>query len=145
MSNEDTGPVTTTDEGNAEDAPAARCPVLGHSHTATGSMANQHWWPEQLNLRPLAKNSPQIDPMGDDFDYATEFESLDLAAVKADIADLLTTSQGWWPADYGHYGPLMIRMAWHSAGTYRIHDGRGGAVCCGRSSRSTAASSRGPT
>ena len=124
MSNEDTGPVTTTDE---EDAPAARCPVLGHSHTATGSMANQHWWPEQLNLRPLAKNSPQIDPMGDDFDYATEFESLDLAAVKADIADLLTTSQGWWPADYGHYGPLMIRMAWHSAGTYRIHDGRGGA------------------
>jgi catalase-peroxidase len=124
MSNEDTGPVTTTDE---EDAPAARCPVLGHSHTATGSMANQHWWPEQLNLRPLAKNSPQIDPMGDDFDYATEFESLDLAAVKADIADLLTTSQDWWPADYGHYGPLFIRMAWHSAGTYRIHDGRGGA------------------
>ena len=124
MSNEDTGPVTTTDE---EDAPAARCPVLGHSHTATGSMANQHWWPEQLNLRPLAKNSPQIDPMGDDFDYATEFESLDLAAVKAEIAGLLTTSQGWWPADYGHYGPLMIRMAWHSAGTYRIHDGRGGA------------------
>ena len=89
-------------------------------------MANQHWWPEQLNLRPLNKNSPLIDPMGDEFDYAEEFESLDLAAVKADIEDVMTTSQDWWPADYGHYGPLFIRMAWHSAGTYRIHDGRGG-------------------
>ena len=124
MSNDTTGPVTTTDE---EDAPSARCPVLSHSHAATGSMANQHWWPEQLNLRVLAKSSPQIDPMGEDFDYAAEFESLDLAAVKADIAEVLTASQDWWPADWGHYGPLMIRMAWHSAGTYRIHDGRGGA------------------
>jgi catalase-peroxidase len=124
MSNEETGAVVTTDE---EQAPSARCPVLSHTHTATGSMANQHWWPEQLNLRVLDRNSPQIDPMGDGFDYAEEFASLDLAAVKADIADVLTTSQDWWPADYGTYGPLMIRLAWHSAGTYRIHDGRGGA------------------
>ena len=90
-------------------------------------MANQHWWPEQLNLRPLAKNSPLIDPMGEKFDYAAEFATLDLAAVKADIVKVMTTSQEWWPADYGHYGPLFIRMAWHSAGTYRIRDGRGGA------------------
>ncbi len=124
MSNQETGPVTTTDE---EQAPAMGCPVLHHSHSATGSMTNQHWWPEQLNLRVLNKNSPQIDPMDDGFDYAAEFESLDLAVVKADIADALTTSKEWWPADYGHYGPLMIRMAWHSAGTYRTHDGRGGA------------------
>ena len=123
MSNEETGAVVTTDE---EDAPAAKCPVLSHSHSATGSMANQHWWPEQLNLRVLNKNSPQIDPMGEAFDYAAEFESLDLAAVKADIEAVMTTSQDWWPADYGHYGPFFIRMAWHSAGTYRIHDGRGG-------------------
>jgi len=124
MSNEETGATATTDEA---EAPAARCPVLSHTHTATGSMANQHWWPEQLNLRVLNKNSPQIDPMGEEFDYAAEFASLDLAAVKADIDAVMTTSQDWWPADYGHYGPLFIRMAWHSAGTYRIHDGRGGA------------------
>ncbi|MBK9179457.1 MAG: catalase/peroxidase HPI [Acidimicrobiales bacterium] len=99
---------------------------MSHAQTATGSMANQHWWPEQLNLRPLNKNSPLIDPMGGGFDYAAEFESLDLDAVKADIVEVMTTSQDWWPADYGHYGPLFIRMAWHSAGTYRIHDGRGG-------------------
>ena len=109
-----------------ETAPAARCPVLHEVPAAMGSLANQHWWPEQLNLRPLNKNSPLIDPMGDSFDYAEEFNSLDLAALKADIAEAITTSQDWWPADYGHYGPLMIRMAWHSAGTYRIHDGRGG-------------------
>jgi catalase-peroxidase len=108
-------------------ASAARCPVLADPYTATGSMANQHWWPNMLNLRPLSRNSPLIDPMGGEFDYAAEFESLDLAAVKADIVRVLTTSQDWWPADFGHYGPLIIRMAWHSAGTYRIHDGRGGA------------------
>jgi catalase-peroxidase len=108
-------------------ASAARCPVLADPYTATGSMANQHWWPNMLNLRPLSRNSPLIDPMGGEFDYASEFESLDLAAVKADIVRVLTTSQDWWPADFGHYGPLIIRMAWHSAGTYRIHDGRGGA------------------
>ena len=90
-------------------------------------MANQHWWPNQLNLRPLGKNSPLIDPMGQGFDYKKEFESLDLAAVKRDITQVLMASQDWWPADFGHYGPLIIRMAWHNAGTYRIHDGRGGA------------------
>ncbi len=120
----DTGAIATTDEAAA---PGASCPVLHHVHSAMGSMANQHWWPEQLNLRVLNKNSPRIDPMGEEFDYAAEFESLDLAAVKTDIAEVMTTSQDWWPADYGHYGPLFIRMAWHSAGTYRIHDGRGGA------------------
>ena len=123
MTDEETGPVVTTDE---DQAPTAKCPVLSHTATATGSIANQHWWPEQLNLRPLGKNSPLIDPMGEAFDYAAEFKSLDLAAVKADLVDVMTTSQDWWPADYGHYGPLFIRMAWHSAGTYRIHDGRGG-------------------
>jgi len=124
MTNEDTDAVATTDE---TDAPAAKCPVLSHAHMATGSMANQHWWPEQLNLRMLNRNSPLIDPMGEEFHYATEFESLDGAAVKADIVTVMTTSQEWWPADYGHYGPLFIRMAWHGAGTYRVHDGRGGA------------------
>jgi len=123
MTNEETGAVTTTDE---EDAPSATCPVLSHSYSATGSSANQHWWPEQVNLRILNKNSPLIDPLGEQFDYAAEFQTLDLAAVKADIGVVMTTSQPWWPADYGHYGPLFIRMAWHSAGTYRIEDGRGG-------------------
>jgi catalase-peroxidase len=123
MSNEQSGAVVTTEE---EEAPSAKCPVLHNSHVATGSAANEHWWPNLLNLRLLNKNSPQIDPMGEDFDYTAEFQSLDLAAVKADLAELMRTSQEWWPADYGHYGPLLIRMAWHSAGTYRIHDGRGG-------------------
>jgi catalase-peroxidase len=111
---------------SSEDA-AAKCPVLHDQYTATGSTANQHWWPNQLNLRMLNKNSPLIDPMGEEFNYAKEFESLNLEAVKADLAAVMTSSQDWWPADYGHYGPLIIRMAWHSAGTYRIHDGRGGA------------------
>ncbi len=124
MTNEDTGAVATTD---IEDAPTAKCPVLHHSRTPMGSTTNQHWWPDQLNLRLLNRNSPLIDPMGEQYDYAAEFTNLDLAAVKTDILEVMTTSQDWWPADYGHYGPLFIRMAWHSAGTYRIHDGRGGA------------------
>jgi catalase-peroxidase len=105
-----------------------KCPVMhgAHGHRAAGSLANQHWWPNQLNLKVLGQNSPLSDPMGASFDYAEEFKSLDLDAVKRDLYELMTDSQDWWPADYGHYGPLFIRMAWHSAGTYRISDGRGG-------------------
>jgi catalase-peroxidase len=95
--------------------------------TTIAGTSNQHWWPNQLNLNVLHQHSSLSDPMGEDFDYAAEFKTLDLAAVKKDIMDVMTTSQDWWPADYGHYGPFFIRMAWHSAGTYRIHDGRGGA------------------
>ena len=104
----------------------AKCPVLQSDHSARGSQANQHWWPNQLNLSILHQGSAKSDPMGDDFDYAAEFATLDLAAVKADLTAVMTDSKDWWPADYGHYGPFFIRMAWHSAGTYRTHDGRGG-------------------
>jgi catalase-peroxidase len=103
------------------------CPVVpGLTHPTMGD-ANSEWWPNRLNLKILAKNPAVADPLGEDFNYAEAFRTLDLAAVKRDIADVLTTSQDWWPADFGHYGPLMIRMAWHGAGTYRISDGRGGA------------------
>ncbi len=106
---------------------AGECPVVpGLTHPTVGD-ANQDWWPNRLNLKILAKNPAVANPLGEEFDYAEAFKTLDLAAVKQDIAAVLTTSQDWWPADFGNYGPLMIRMAWHSAGTYRISDGRGGA------------------
>jgi catalase-peroxidase len=100
------------------------CPVAPHPSQGDG---NRVWWPDRLNLKILAKNPAVANPLGEDFDYAAAFETLDLDAVQRDIEELLTSSQDWWPADYGHYGPFMIRMAWHSAGTYRISDGRGGA------------------
>ena len=130
--------------------------------------ANRAWWPEQLNLKILHQHSPQSSPMEPAFDYAAEFQRLDLAAVIKDLHALMTDSQDWWPADYVHSGPFFIRMAWHSAGTYRVADGRGGAGrvrsasrrstagpttatwtrpvgCCGRSSRNMAAAFPGPT
>jgi catalase-peroxidase len=104
------------------------CPVAhGRAKHPTQGGGNTQWWPERLNLKILAKNPAVANPLGEDFDYAEAFNALDLPAVKRDIAEVLTTSQDWWPADFGNYGPLMIRMAWHSAGTYRISDGRGGA------------------
>jgi catalase-peroxidase len=110
-----------------EAASEGGCPVAhGRVHPTQGD-ANTEWWPNRLNLKILAKNPAVANPLGAEFNYAEAFKTLDLAAVKQDIAEVLTTSQDWWPADFGHYGPLMIRMAWHSAGTYRISDGRGGA------------------
>ena len=105
----------------------ACCPVHKSLREDTRSYSNLDWWPNQLNLKILAQNSPQLNPFGEDFNYAREFEKLDLDELKNDIYALMTKSQDWWPADYGHYGPLFIRMAWHSAGTYRVGDGRGGA------------------
>ncbi|ONH30547.1 catalase/peroxidase HPI [Pseudofrankia asymbiotica] len=113
---------------NVNEANSVGCPVAHPRapHPTQGG-GNRGWWPNQLNLHLLAKNPAVANPLGERFDYAAAFTSLDLAAVKSDIAEVLTTSQDWWPADFGHYGPFMIRMAWHSAGTYRIDDGRGGA------------------
>ncbi|GHJ92465.1 MULTISPECIES: catalase/peroxidase HPI [Streptomyces] len=114
--------------GDVKAEGAGGCPVAhGRAAHPTQSGGNTQWWPNRLNLRILAKNPAVGNPLGADFDYAAAFKALDLAAVKQDIAEVLTTSQDWWPADFGHYGPFMIRMAWHSAGTYRISDGRGGA------------------
>src|SRR3989304_395400 len=101
-----------------------KCPFPGKAHSGP---SNRDWWPNRLNLKVLHQNPPSRNPMGAEFNYADEFKSLDLDALKKDIEQVMTTSQDWWPADFGHYGPLFIRMAWHSAGTYRIKDGRGGA------------------
>jgi catalase-peroxidase len=117
--------VGKMDEPQANEA--EKCPVAHRAPEPVEGGGNRGWWPQQLNLRILAKNPVEANPMGADFDYKAAFESLDLGAVKKDIEEVLTTSQDWWPADFGHYGPLIIRMAWHSAGTYRVSDGRGGA------------------
>ena len=108
---------------------ASKCPVIGKAlmPAAGKGTSNQDWWPNQLNLDILRQNSSLSNPMGAEFNYAEEFKKLDLKAVKKDLYALMTNSQEWWPADYGHYGPFFIRMAWHSAGTYRMGDGRGGA------------------
>lgn len=109
---------------------AGGCPVMHGSNkqTSTGHTANRHWWPNQVNLKILSQNSSMTDPMGEDFNYAEEFKKLDFKALKKDLTKLMTDSQDWWPADFGHYGGLFIRMAWHSAGTYRTYDGRGGSA-----------------
>jgi catalase-peroxidase len=109
---------------------ASGCPFIGSPQAFRGrghGTLNQDWWPNQLNLSILHQHSPKANPMGEDIQLRRSVQTLDLAALRADIFELMTTSQDWWPADYGHYGPLFIRMAWHSAGTYRIGDGRGGA------------------
>ncbi|MGQ7310466.1 catalase/peroxidase HPI [Microbacterium arabinogalactanolyticum] len=116
----------TVTEEPVEPADAGACPVIHAQPHPTMGSANRVWWPEQLNIKVLAKNGEQRNPLGADFDYKAAFEALDLDQVKKDIVEVLTTSQDWWPADFGHYGPLMVRMAWHSAGTYRVTDGRGG-------------------
>ena len=152
-----------SDHGSESESPVI--PALTPKPTRPRS--NQDWWPNQLDLQVLHQHSSKSNPMGEDFNYAEEFKTLDLDSLKQDIIKVMTTSQEWWPADYGHYGPLFIRMAWHAAGTYRIADGRGGggtalsdlppstvgpttrtstrrAGCSGRSSRSTAGRSPGP-
>ncbi|MFG2113721.1 catalase/peroxidase HPI [Streptomyces sp. NPDC048718] len=126
MSEQKHDPLVTEDASAAQST--GGCPVAhGRAPHPTQGGGNQQWWPDRLNLKILAKNPDVANPLGGDFDYAEAFNSLDLTAVKRDIAEVLTDSKDWWPADFGNYGPLMIRMAWHSAGTYRVRDGRGGA------------------
>jgi len=110
-------------------AAESKCPVTSDhtQHASSAAKLNRDWWPNQLNLQVLHENSPLSNPMGVAYDYAKAFKTLDLDAVTQDLHALMTDSQEWWPADFGHYGPFFIRMAWHSAGTYRIGDGRGGA------------------
>ncbi len=118
--------MTTESKTSAAQTSAAQCPYTGSKLNTAGTY-NSDWWPDRLDLSILRQHSPVSDPMGEDFDYAKEFSKLNIKAVKKDIEAMMTTSQEWWPADYGHYGPFFIRLAWHSAGTYRTHDGRGGA------------------
>jgi catalase-peroxidase len=142
-----------------------KCPFASgvRQQTVASAPTNADWWPQQLNVKMLHQHSAKSDPMGADFDYAKEFKTLDLHAVVKDLTALMTDSQDWWPADYGHYGPFFVRMTWHAAGTYRIADGRGGAgsvlhrsivgqttatwtkraACCGPLSKNTGASCRG--
>lgn len=117
-----------TREAEMNTEAAGGCPVAHGrmSHPTEGS-SNERWWPESLNVRILRKHHPAADPMDDGFDYAAEFATIDLDELREDVRHVLTDSQEWWPADFGHYGPFFIRMAWHSAGTYRVADGRGGA------------------
>jgi catalase-peroxidase len=118
----ESNPSDATANGSESENPVIDAPTAkpGRPHT------NQDWWPNQLDLKVLHRHSPRANPMGEDFRYADAFATLDVEALKKDVMDVMTTSQDWWPADYGHYGPLFIRMSWHSAGTYRIEDGRGG-------------------
>src|SRR4051812_7614510 len=123
MSEADNKEIPTHDKNATASVSESENPVIpSPTPKQTGPRTNRDWWPNQPDLSVLHKNGPRANPMGDDFDYAEEFKSLDVEALKQDLIQLMTNSQDWWPADYGHYGPLFIRMTWHAAGTYRIAD-----------------------